>query len=94
MLKKIFGLLVCMIWVSIFSIAEAHGTFTWFGLKRDNTEIIFRSKIPHSNVHHKVHYCDDDCDDDDWDDDDDDDCCYKYRKKGPKPYRGWKKYDD
>ena len=28
---------------AVFSCAEAHGTFTWFGLRKDNTEIFINT---------------------------------------------------
>ncbi len=43
MLKKIFGITLFMAITAVFSCAEAHGTFTWFGLRKDNTEIFINT---------------------------------------------------
>ncbi len=58
MLKKILGLLICFSIVSCFSIAYAHDSFTWFGLRKNNTEIVVQSSShPHHKPpkHHKIH---------------------------------------
>ncbi len=39
MFKKIFGIIICLAITAIYSSVYAHGTFTWFGLRKDNTEI-------------------------------------------------------
>lgn len=57
-MKKILGVLICLCIASYFSVAEAHGTFTWFGLKRNNTEIVVQSSSNahhHPPKHHKIH---------------------------------------
>lgn len=53
MLKKILFLLVCFVFTSYFSVSNAHGTFTWFGLRKDNTEITFQRS---DDVGHKPHW--------------------------------------
>ena len=58
MSKKFIALLFCIIISSSYSVAKADGSFTWFGLKKDNTEIVFNSypeqdKCNHHKCHHK-----------------------------------------
>ncbi len=47
MLKKLLGLLICISIVSFYSVANAHDRFTWFGLRRGNTEILIQSPAHH-----------------------------------------------
>ncbi len=54
MIKRLLSLLICITITSTFSIASAHGTFTWFGLRKDNTEVVVQSSGHHHNCcHHK-----------------------------------------
>lgn len=57
MSKKFIALLFCIIISSFYSVAKADGKFTWFGLKNDNTEIVFSSSSENNcsmhNCHHK-----------------------------------------
>ncbi len=56
MLKKILGVFICILILSFFQTASAHDGFTWFGLRRNNTEVMFRTSD--SNVrcdHHDCH---------------------------------------
>ncbi len=56
MLKKIFGVIICLSIISIFSPVSAHeGNFTWFGLRRDNTEVVFRTSSPDADCHPHGH---------------------------------------
>ncbi len=57
MLKKLLGIIICITLVSSFSAVYAHdGSFTWFGLRRNNTEIEFRSgDAHHDNGRHLGH---------------------------------------
>ena len=52
MIKRLLSLLICLTITSTFSIASAHGTFTWFGLRKDNTEVVIQSS-GHNPHHHK-----------------------------------------
>ena len=49
MLKKFFIMLVCILVTSSFTIASAHDNFTWFGLRRNNTEIMFKTSDKHKH---------------------------------------------
>lgn len=53
MLKKLLGLLIGIIVLSFYNPVNAHGTFTWFGLRNSNTEVIFQSSSPHADCGHK-----------------------------------------
>lgn len=55
MIKKIFALMICVTVMSFFSIADAHGSFTWFGLRRDNTEVVFQTSGHHDDCGPKGH---------------------------------------
>lgn len=56
MLKKFFIMLMCIIVTSSFTIASAHDNFTWFGLRRNNTEVMFRTSDSHDRCDdHKCH---------------------------------------
>lgn len=57
MLKKLLGIIICITIASSFSAVYAHdGSFTWFGLRRNNTEIEFRSgDAQHDNGRHLGH---------------------------------------
>ena len=43
MSKKFWVVFFCIIITSFSSLAKADGDFTWFGLKKNNTEIVFSS---------------------------------------------------
>lgn len=43
MLKKTIGILLCASIISFCTPVMAHGTFTWFGLRKDNTEIFINT---------------------------------------------------
>ena len=60
MLKKILGLLICISVISLFSTASAHDSFTWFGLKKNDTEVVIKSSNHHSIdcKHKKCPICD------------------------------------
>ena len=56
MLKKIFGVIVCLSIISVFSPVNAHeGGFTWFGLRRDNTEVVFSTSSHEPECHPPGH---------------------------------------
>lgn len=55
MLKKLLGLLICVSVLSFFVPADAHGDFTWFGLRRNNTEVTVSSSSGH-HVEHRHHH--------------------------------------
>lgn len=46
MLKKILWLVIGIIITSSSSVVQAHGTFTWFGLKNKDTEVVVQSSTP------------------------------------------------
>ncbi len=78
MLKKFFIMLVCILVTSSFTIAIAHDNFTWFGLRRNNTEIMFKTSDSHDR-------CDDhDCHKHKHK--------HKHCKKGPNYHKWWKKH--
>lgn len=78
MLNKFFIMLVCIIFTSSFTIASAHDNFTWFGLRRNNTEIMFKTSDSHDR-------CDDhDCHKHKHK--------HKHCKKGPNYHKWWKKH--
>ncbi len=52
MYKRLIVTLICIIATSFYCTASAHGTFTWFGLKKDNTEIYVNTG---SHPHHDCH---------------------------------------
>lgn len=56
MIKKIIAVIFCLIITSIYNVAKADATFTWFGLKKDNTEIVFSSNPEHECHTHKCHH--------------------------------------
>ncbi len=56
MIKKLFAIVCCFIISSFYCSAMADGTFTWFGLKKDNTEIVFSSNSDHNCPPHKCHH--------------------------------------
>ncbi len=70
MKKRILGLIVCILMASSFSVADAHGTFTWFGLRKNNTEVTVKSSDCNSGFWGWARRCD--CDD-------------KHKHKPPKP---------
>lgn len=78
MLKKFFIMLVCILVTSSFTIASAHDNFTWFGLRRNNTEIMFKTSDSHDrcddHVCHKHKHK------------------HKHCKKGPNYHKWWKKH--
>ncbi len=47
MFKRVFGIIFCFVVFSLFSSADAHSTFTWFGLRKDNTEIFINTGTAH-----------------------------------------------
>lgn len=53
MLKKLLGLLISIVVLSFYNPVNAHGSFTWFGLRKNNTEVIFQSSSPHADCGHK-----------------------------------------
>lgn len=78
MLKKFFIMLVCILVTSSFTIASAHDNFTWFGLRRNNTEIMFKTSDSYDR-------CDDhDCHKHKHK--------HKHCKKGPNYHKWWKKH--
>lgn len=58
MLKKILGLVICIMMTSLFSVVSAHESFAWFGLKRNNTEIMINSGDSHYHIRHHNDCCD------------------------------------
>lgn len=46
-MKKAMGVFICLCITSYFSTAYAHGTFTWFGFKNDNAQVMINSGTPH-----------------------------------------------
>ncbi len=67
--KRILGLIICILMMSSFSVADAHGTFTWFGLRKNNTEITVQSSDCRSGFWGWFRRCD----------------CDEHRHKPPKP---------
>lgn len=55
MIKRLLSLLICITITSTFSIANAHGTFTWFGLRKDHKEVVVKSSNHHHNCCHHKH---------------------------------------
>ena len=56
MYKKIFGVIICLSIISIFTPVNAHeGSFTWFGLRRDNTEVVFGTSSHEPDCHPPGH---------------------------------------
>lgn len=53
MLKKLLALLVGIIILSFCNPVNAHGTFTWFGLRRNDTELIIQTSSPHTDCGHR-----------------------------------------
>lgn len=59
MLKKLLGIIICITIATSFSAAYAKdGSFTWFGLRRHNTEIEFRSGDAHHDNGRHLGHCD------------------------------------
>ena len=56
MFKKIVALLLCSFVVIMFSTTKAFASFTWFGFKKDNTEVVFKT-----SEHHSIHCEHDKC---------------------------------
>ncbi len=56
MIKRLLSLLICLTITSTFSIASAHGTFTWFGLRKDNTEVVIQSSGHNPHHHNCCHH--------------------------------------
>ncbi len=56
MIKKIIAVIFCLIITSVYNSAKADATFTWFGFKKDNTEIVFSSNPEHECHTHKCHH--------------------------------------
>lgn len=85
MVKKLFGLFISIFILSIFLQTETKA-FTWFGLRKDNTEIYYQKSDEHYVHHHKPHPPKPNCHDPK----------HKHKpeckKKGPKPHRGWRKH--
>lgn len=46
MLKKFLWLVIGIIITSSCSVVQAHGTFTWFGLRNKDTEVVIQSSTP------------------------------------------------
>ena len=85
MVKKLLGLLIFTLIISIYTQTKAEA-FTWFGLRKDNTEIFYQKSDEHYVRHHHPHPPRLNCHDPK----------HKHkpecRKKGPKPHRGWRKH--
>lgn len=57
MLNKFIAVLFCIIISSFYSVSKADGSFTWFGFKKDNNEIVFSSHPDNDECnHHKCHH--------------------------------------
>lgn len=56
-MKKALGIIICLCVTSYFSAAYAHGTFTWFGFKNDNAEVMINSGTPHHGPMCGPHDC-------------------------------------
>lgn len=87
MVKKFLIMSFCILVTSFFSIASAHDGFTWFGLRRNNTEIMFQTsdsqvRCDHPDCHRHKHkpkppkpkHK------------------HKPDKKGPNPHKWWKRH--
>ena len=58
MRKNILCFILCISVISIFSAAYAHDSFTWFGLKKNDTEVVLKTSDSHSvRSHHKHRDC-------------------------------------
>ena len=57
MMKKALGIIICLCVTSYFSAAYAHGTFTWFGFRNDNAEVMINSGTPHHGPACGPHDC-------------------------------------
>lgn len=60
MQKKVIKIFICVTILIFSSEAIAHESFTWFGLKRNDTEVVIKSSNHHSieYSHHKCPICD------------------------------------
>lgn len=56
-MKKALGIIICLCVTSYFSAAYAHGTFTWFGFKNDNAEVMINSGTSHHGPMCGPHDC-------------------------------------
>ena len=83
--KKIISIFICSFVLTFLVQIEAKA-FTWFGLRKDNTEIIYQKSNEHYVNHHRPHPPTLNCHDPK----------HKHKpeckKKGPKPHRGWRKH--
>ena len=56
MFKKFFGISICVLMLTLFTLPSAQAAFTWFGFSNENTEVMINSS---DEPHHRcwVHDC-------------------------------------